>query len=235
MMNSKIIKLNYTVSGWRRIIAKFLDLVILMTVSFLVFLLVNIKTMDAWKSYFTNNNLNVNVQEYQFTIQMIFFIIINPLYFILLPLFLNGKTFGKLICKIKIVSCNSDKKLSFREILKHELFITQIYPIIVLILFIILMIRQKYNLNIIYAISDIQIISAFINSFYFGASIIVLFLIINLIFSKSGINTHDRFSNTLVITIQKIVKKNKNTNSQKSLNINDKIKEIDKILDNEKT
>ena len=235
IIEKNISKINYTVSGWRRIIARLLDLVVLSTVSFIVFLLVNIETIGIWKSYFTNGNLNVNVPLYQFLIQMIFFIIINPVYFILLPKYFNGRTIGKFICKIRIVSRDTDKKINFKELIKHELFITQIFPFIILIVFIILLINKNYNLNIVYAISNSKIVSAVINSFYFGSSIIISFLIINLILSKSGINIHDKFSNTLVITTQNIVIKKQKNNLSKSLNMSGKIKEIEKILDNEKT
>ncbi|ENY69376.1 Hypothetical protein, predicted transmembrane protein [Metamycoplasma auris 15026] len=101
-----IIKKNIRANFWIRLLATLIDLLLFvifsLASSFIVF---NYKKMD----FFTNN---IIYKEIIFRIWLLAIILFIILEYILIPILLKGQTLGMLICKIKIISVDKQKKLS---------------------------------------------------------------------------------------------------------------------------
>ncbi|PPE04670.1 hypothetical protein EELLY_v1c03500 [Entomoplasma ellychniae] len=111
-------------------------------------------------------------------------VIINFAYFVFLPYFLKGKTFGKIIFGLKIVKNKKDSKLKFSNILFREIFLLlgewMTYYLLLLI-FLVMISKGRQTNNILY--TRIGIIIFFINNLLL--LVWVTALLINIKFQKN--------------------------------------------------
>ncbi|PZW00566.1 RDD family protein [Metamycoplasma auris] len=101
-----IVKKNIKANFWIRLLATLIDLLLFIIfsigTSFIVF---NYKNMD----FYTNNKI---FKEIIFRVWLLVIILFIILEYILIPIILKGQTIGMLICKIKIIQIDQNRKLS---------------------------------------------------------------------------------------------------------------------------
>lgn len=110
------------------------------------------------------------------------------LYFVVMQFYFNGKTLGKLIMKLKVIS-NNDKPLSIFNYLIRSLVVNEVFINILNIIFLLVLSKNNYIFynQIIYVITYIF-------------EMIIMFTIV---FDKHNRGLHDYISNTKVIEDKK--------------------------------
>ena len=113
-------------------------------------------------------------------------VVLYTIYFVVVPYYNNGQTFGKKLMKLKIVS-NKDKKLSMNNYLLRALLVDSILSSIIGVLTILFLSKTNY-------ITTYNIVSNVFTYLY-----IVIFAMI--LFSKDGRGLHDYLAGTKVIAL----------------------------------
>ncbi len=108
-------------------------------------------------------------------------------YFVILPYYWNSQTVGKKIMKIKIVSLDSDKKLTMNNYLIRALIIDSILSSIISIVLLLTLNKSNYILVDNY-------VSNFFMYFYIISFIMILF-------RKDGMSLHDFIARTRVVMV----------------------------------
>lgn len=106
------------------------------------------------------------------------------LYFVVIQFYLGGKTLGKKLMKIKVVS-NNDKKLTILNFFVRSLIVNEVFINILNVIFILILSKNNY---LIYN----QII-------YVVTYILEMLIIATMLFDKNNRGVHDYISNTKVI------------------------------------
>ena len=141
------------------------------------------KEVNISETYSQINNIGYEINR-EMVLQNITIIVIYLLYFVVLPMYNNGQTFGKKVTKIKIVS-RSNSTLSMNNMLVRCLVLHGIARDIILIILILSIKKDMYiSTNII-----LNIVQEVI-------SITILFMVI---INKKGIGLHDILGKTMVI------------------------------------
>ncbi|AWX69481.1 RDD family protein [[Mycoplasma] anseris] len=188
-----MIKINLKANFWIRLLATLLDslifLVFFVTTSFFAF--------DYQKAKIHN------ILYYVWLIDQIIFLLI---WYILIPIFWYGKTFGMWICRIKVIKTNSNEKFSKVIFDRQRLF--AFLWMIIFTIFAILISPQTFEQAALIGIkkedlTNTQLAFLLIPTILIGlASFVQLFLIItNARNNRIGLN--DTFSNSFTVWINK--------------------------------
>ncbi len=228
----------------KRFLAYLIDLIIIGMVSFSFSYVPNINpNQEEYKQAYEdivslyenydNNKLTIDEYEQKYialsydlnrnnVIYTVVNLVIILLYFVLVPLFLNGQTLGKRLLKIKVVSNYQDRSVGFvsyfvRAVVQNNLIIT-ILQIIILFTF------SKDNFYFVY--SKVNMVGY-----------ILLYLIVFLILiRKDSRGLHDLISGTKVVSISdEIQLSSVNEEEKKEKTISNKTKKIKEEPKNNKT
>ncbi len=115
-------------------------------------------------------------------------VVLTTVYFVVVPYFMNGQTFGKRFMKLQIVSEN-EKPLTMNHYLIRALFINSILMNVLDIIFILFLKKKVY------------FIANDISTYFFGAFYIVS--VVMILFREDRRGLHDFLGNTRVISTER--------------------------------
>jgi len=140
------------------------------------------------ENYFTiEKNYSYKLLKYSI-IQNIITVMCILLYFVVFQFYFNGKTLGKKIMKIKVIS-NNDKTLTILNYFIRSLIVNEVFINVLNIIFITILSKNNFFVysQIIYSITYI----------------LEMVIIFTIIFNKDNRGLHDYISNTKVVEDKK--------------------------------
>ena len=192
---------------WQRLLARLVDIILLLIFCFLGFLVILNKDI----SNFFNNLSTFTIpfwNMFYFSLLVLFAFLILQ---ILVPFLTNGKTIGKKIFKLQIMHYDEEKsfiteKISLVTLLKRELFVTLIVSLLFCIMTLSWSLLSTFKivtlsngLKTLFVTQEGNTLLAIITGINEGFSLIMLVCFLSVFFSKTKQGIHDKFSHCMVV------------------------------------